>query len=69
MLFLLAYNNRKFTLFMKNFVRFTAFFLLIVTTIIFILKIRMNIPISHLQLFILFGVGALSLTWANLRKK
>ncbi len=52
---------------MKNFVRILAFLLLIGTTIIFILKIKVNIPISHTHLLALFIIGAISLIWANKR--
>jgi len=52
---------------MNNFVRILAFILLIGSTIVFILKIKFNIPITHKQLIIFFIVGVISLFWANLR--
>jgi phosphate/sulfate permease len=52
-------------MYMKNFVRILAFLLLIGSTIIFILKIKINIPISHTHLLALFIIGAISLLWAN----
>ena len=52
---------------MKIFVRILAFLLLIGTTIIFILKVWVSIPISYKQLLALFIVGVVSMFWANLR--
>jgi phosphate/sulfate permease len=54
---------------MRNFVRILAFVLLIGTTVIFVLKIKLNIPISHIHLIIFFIIGVISLFWANLRNK
>jgi phosphate/sulfate permease len=53
---------------MKILIRTIAFILLIGTTIIFILKIRLNIPVSYNHLFIGFIVGAISLLWTNIRE-
>jgi len=50
---------------MKNFVRILAFMLLLGSTFLFVLKIFMNIPISHGHLFILFIIGVVSFLWAN----
>ncbi|MFC2103997.1 hypothetical protein ACFLS4_01430 [Bacteroidota bacterium] len=52
---------------MRTLVRLIAFILLLGTTIIFILKIRLNVPISYTHLVIIFIIGAISLFWANLR--
>ncbi|PLX10145.1 MAG: hypothetical protein C0597_17315 [Marinilabiliales bacterium] len=53
---------------MKNLVRILALILLLGTTIIFILKIFMIIPINYIQLIILFIIGAICLFWANWRE-
>ena len=53
---------------MKIFIRSLAFILLLGTTIIFVLKVRMNIPVSYTQLLIGFIVGAVSLLWTNFRE-
>lgn len=53
---------------MKNFVRILSYILLIVTTIIFVLKVKIVIPISYTQLIIVFTVGVISLFWATLRE-
>lgn len=53
---------------MEKFVRLIAFILLLSTTTIFVLKIIVNIPISHKQLFIIFIVGMISFFWANWRE-
>jgi phosphate/sulfate permease len=53
---------------MKIFIRTVAFILLIGTTIGFILKIRLSIPISHTHLLVGFIVGAISLLWTNIRE-
>lgn len=50
---------------MKDFVRILAFLLMIGSTVLFVLKVFMQIPISHLQLLIVFGVGVISFFWAN----
>ncbi|NOQ26066.1 MAG: hypothetical protein GQ564_11940 [Bacteroidales bacterium] len=54
---------------MKNFVRILAFVLLIGTTVVFVLKLKFNIPIEHKHLFAFFVIGAISLLWSNLRDK
>lgn len=53
---------------MKIFIRVLAFILLLGTTIVFVLKVRMNIPISYTHLFVGFVVGALCLLWINFRE-
>ena len=50
---------------MKNFVRILAFLLMIGSTLLFVLKVFMQIPVSHLQLLIVFAVGVISFFWAN----
>ncbi|MCB2194643.1 MAG: hypothetical protein KQH79_02225 [Bacteroidetes bacterium] len=50
---------------MKNFVRILAFLLMIGSTVLFVLKVFMQIPITHLQLLIVFAVGVISFFWAN----
>jgi hypothetical protein len=50
---------------MKNFVRILAFLLLIGSTTLFVLKVFIPIPVSHLQLVIVFAVGVISFFWAN----
>lgn len=50
---------------MKNFVRIIAFLLLIGSTTLFVLKVFMDIPVSHGQLLILFAIGVISFFWAN----
>jgi len=53
---------------MKILIRTVAFILLIGTTIGFILKIRLSIPVSHIHLLTGFIVGAVSLLWINIRE-
>jgi phosphate/sulfate permease len=53
---------------MNIFIRTVAIVLLIGTTIGFILKVRLSIPISHTHLFVGFIVGAVSLLWTNIRE-
>jgi phosphate/sulfate permease len=53
---------------MKILIRTVAFILLIGTTIIFILKVRINLPISNVHLLVGFSAGAASLLWTNLRE-
>ncbi len=53
---------------MKILIRTVAFILLLGTTIIFVLKTRMNIPVSYTHLLIGFVVGAVSLLCTNLRE-
>ncbi len=60
--------GRNRTDYMEKFVRLIAFILLLSTTTIFVLKIIVNIPISHKQLFIIFIVGMISFFWANWRE-
>lgn len=50
---------------MKNFVRILAFLLLIGSTALFVLKVFIQIPVTHLQLLIVFVVGVISFFWAN----
>jgi hypothetical protein len=50
---------------MKNFVRILAFLLLIGSTALFVLKVFIQIPVTHLQLLIVFAVGVISFFWAN----
>lgn len=52
---------------MEKLVRILAMILLLGTTAIFVLKIFIEIPVSHKHLFILFLIGAISFFWANLR--
>jgi len=53
---------------MNTFVRILSYILLIVTTIIFVLKVKIVIPVSYKQLIIVFAVGVISLLWATLRE-
>lgn len=53
---------------MKNFVRILSYILLIGTTIIFVLKTKVLIPVSYRQLMLVFVVGVVSLFWATLRE-
>ena len=53
---------------MKIFVRIIAIVLLLGTTIIFVLKVRLHIPIAYKHLIGLFVLGAASLFWANFRE-
>jgi hypothetical protein len=54
---------------MKNFVRIIGLILLLVSTTLFVLKIKYVIPVENLHLVILFIVGAACYFWANLRNK
>ncbi len=53
---------------MEKFVRLIAIILLLSTTTLFVIKIIVNIPISHRQLLIIFIVGIISFFWANWRE-
>jgi Kef-type K+ transport system membrane component KefB len=53
---------------MKIFIRTLAFILLLGTTIVFVLKVRMNIPVTYTHLLIGFVVGAVTLLWTNFRE-
>jgi len=53
---------------MKILIRTVAFILLIGTTIIFIFKVRINLPISNVHLLVGFFAGAASLLWTNMRE-
>ncbi len=53
---------------MKIFIRSLSFILLLGTTIVFVLKARMNIPVSYTHLLIGFIVGAICLLWINFRE-
>jgi len=54
---------------MVKLVRILAFILLLGTTIVFVLKLKMTIPIEYKHLFMFFIIGAVSLLWANFREK
>lgn len=53
---------------MKTFIRILSFILLIGTTVIFVLKVRINIPVSYTHLFVGFVVGVISLLWTNIKE-
>ncbi len=50
---------------MKNLVRILAFLLLIGSTAFFVLKVFMEIPVTHRQLLIVFAIGVVSFFWSN----
>lgn len=50
---------------MKNFVRIAGIILLLSSTVFFILKLWMVVPISHFQLGIIFLIGAVCNIWSN----
>jgi len=54
---------------MKNLVRIIGLVLLLVSTALFVLKMRFVIPIENIHLIILFVIGAVCFFWANLRDK
>lgn len=54
---------------MNKLVRIIAFILLIGSTAIFVLKLKLSIPIGQKHLIAFFIIGAVSLLWANFRDK
>jgi hypothetical protein len=54
---------------MTNFVRILAFVLLLGSTVVFVLKLKFNIPVGHNHLIAFFVIGAISLLWSNHRDK
>lgn len=54
---------------MINFVRYAGMILLLTVTAVFILKIKLVIPISYLSLMLIFLLGGICVVWANFRDK
>ena len=54
---------------MIKLVRYLGITLLLGVTVIFLLKIKMIIPISYRNLIMLFLLGFISMIWANFRDK
>jgi|GEM_PF-4940425 len=54
---------------MKNFVRIIGFILVLSSTIMFVLKLMIFIPIENRHLLVLFIIGAICIIWANFRNK
>ncbi len=54
---------------MINLVRYLGMALLLGVTVIFVLKMKIIVPISYRNLILLFLLGGISMLWANFRDK